>query len=209
MPPGLLNTLPVSGDPALAEQVAAAGGALGSISQDELLKLGSSLAVTKYAVDKLRESTSQYDGQIPDLNWETVKTTIQPAFIAAAAGMVEAVMTMEVVNDLTETNNPNPNQQLFALSIGNFASGLLGTMGGGATIGLSMINCTNGANGRYRISGIVAAIAVLVMVLVAAPVIKVIPTASLVGVMVVVCTATFEWSSLPTIGASILPARVR
>ena len=152
---------------------------------------------------------SQYDGQIPDLNWETVKTTIQPAFIAAAAGMVEAVMTMEVVNDLTETNNPNPNQQLFALSIGNFASGLLGTMGGGATIGLSMINCTNGANGRYRISGIVAAIAVLVMVLVAAPVIKVIPTASLVGVMVVVCTATFEWSSLPTIGASILPARVR
>lgn len=43
-------------------------------------------------------------------------------------------MTMEVVNDLTETNNPRPNQQLFALSVGNFVSGLLGTMGGGATV---------------------------------------------------------------------------
>lgn len=77
---------------------------------------------------------------VPALTGQTVLDAIEPAFIAAAAGMVEAVMTMEVVNDLTETPNPNPNQQLLALSIGNFLSGLLGTMGGGATIGLSVIN---------------------------------------------------------------------
>lgn len=71
---------------------------------------------------------------MPPLDWNTIAVATPPAFIAAAAGMVEAVMTMEVVNDLTETNNPRPNQQLFALSVGNFVSGLLGTMGGGATV---------------------------------------------------------------------------
>ena len=59
-----------------------------------------------------------------------------------------------------------------------------------------MINCTNGANGRYRVSGVVAAICVLLMILVASPLIKIIPTASLVGIMVIVCYHTFEWSSV-------------
>lgn len=128
----------------------------------------------------------QHTAFLPPFNWETIKTASGPAFIAAAAGLVEAVMTMEVVTDLTETSNPNPNQQLLALSLGNFISGLFGTLGGGATIGLSMINCHNGANGKYRISGIVAGIVVLLLILVATPVIKIIPTASLVGVMVIV-----------------------
>lgn len=151
----------------------------------------------------------QYDGLIPTVNWDTIKKTIAPGFIAAAAGMVEAVMTMEVVNDLTETNNPNPNQQLLALSVGNFLSALFGTMGGGATIGPSIICCTNGANGQYRISGVVAGVSVFLMVLVATPLISRIPTASMVGVMVIVCVATFEWSSLPVVGASLCPMRVR
>ena len=69
---------------------------------------------------------------------EVFRNILFPAFIAAAAGGVEAVMTMEVVNDLTETTNEAPNQQLIALSIGNLLSAMLGTMGGGATIGLSV-----------------------------------------------------------------------
>ena len=103
----------------------------------------------------------QYVSELPPLSWEVVGIVTFPAFIASAAGAVEAVMTMEVVNDLTETTNEAPNQQLIALSIGNFISGIYGTMGGGATIGLSVINCTSGANGIYRLSGIVAGIAVL------------------------------------------------
>lgn len=77
----------------------------------------------------------QYSNVLPPLTLEVVGKVVQPAFVAAAAGMVEAVMTMEVANDMTETNNPAPDQQLLALGIGNLLCGLLGTMGGGATIG--------------------------------------------------------------------------
>ena len=71
-------------------------------------------------------------------------------------------------------------------------------MGGGAT-GLSVINCTSGANGIYRLSGIIAGIAVLVFILVASPFIEALPTASLVGVMVIVIHGTFDWESLQII----------
>jgi len=77
----------------------------------------------------------QYSDVVPPLTLEVVGVVLQPAFVAAAAGMVEAVMTMEVANDMTETTNPAPDQQLLALGIGNLLCGLLGTMGGGATIG--------------------------------------------------------------------------
>ena len=112
---------------------------------------------------------------------------------------------MEVVNDRTETVTSLPNQQLIALSIGNAISAIYGTMGGGATIGLSVINCENGANGRYRISGVVAGITVFIFVLAAAPLIEIIPTASLVGVMVVVILSTMDWESLWMILLSFVP----
>lgn len=152
---------------------------------------------------------SQWEGQIPDFNLDTLQKTITPAFIAAAAGAVECVLTMEVVNDLTGTGNDSPNQQLYALSLGNFISGLFGTMGGGATIGLSVINCMNGASGLFRISGVIASCLVLIFILVLSVLIQAIPTASLVGLMVVVCFNTFDWESLQMIIASSLPLRCR
>ena len=119
-------------------------------------------------------------------------------------------MTMEVVNDLTETGNEAPNQQLVALSIGNAISAIFGTMGGGvAFIGLSVINCNSGANGRYRLSGIFAGIMVFIFVLAAAPLIEIIPTASLVGVMVVVILGTFDWESLLIIAVTLMPQSLR
>ena len=152
----------------------------------------------------------QYAGQIPPyFSWETLSIVTMPAFIAAAAGAVEAVMTMEVVNDMTETDNQSPNQHLFALSLGNFVSALFGTMGGGATIGLSVLNCVSGANGMYRISGIVAGITVLIFVLAASAFIEAIPTASLVGVMVIVVTSIFDWESLQIVLTTMLPMRMR
>ena len=155
-------------------------------------------------------SDPQYAGTIPPyFTWETLSIVAGPAFIAAAAGGVEAVMTMEVVNDLTETTNESPNQQLIALSIGNFLSGIFGTMGGGATIGLSVINCQSGANGRYRFSGIVAGIMVFIFVLAASAFIEIIPTASLVGVMVIVIVGTFDWESLSIIFTTALPLTLR
>jgi len=145
----------------------------------------------------------RYD--IPPLNWDAVRKATVPAFLAAAAGMVEAVMTMEVVNDLTETDNPYPDQQLLSLGIGNFLAGMLGTMGGGATIGPSIINCTNGANGKYRLSAVIAAVFMLTIILAASPLISVIPTASLVGIMAVICFHTFEWNAVPVVFFSLLP----
>ena len=154
------------------------------------------------------EATDPLQRLVP-LNWDTFKIVAWPAFIASAAGAVEAVMTMEVVNEMTETGNNRPNQQLIALSIGNFISGIFGTMGGGATIGMSVLNCTNGSNGRFRLSGIVAGITILIFILVASPFIDIIPTASLVGVMIVVIYGTFDWSSIPIILTTFLPMKVR
>lgn len=177
----------------------------------------------------------QYEDELAPFNWDTLSVCIFPAFIAAAAGAVEAVMTMEVVNDLTETGNEAPNQQLVALSIGNAISAIFGTMGtylhpislllhsaysisrqthtlsigGGATIGLSVINCNSGANGRYRLSGVFAGIMVFTFVLAAAPLIEIIPTASLVGVMVVVIIGTFDWESLLIIIVTLMPQSLR
>ena len=146
---------------------------------------------------------------LPSIDFELLKKIAFPAFIAAAAGAVECVMTMEVVNDLTESTNPAPNQQLYALSVANFAGGMLSTMGGGATIGVSVINCTNGANGRYKISGVVAAIVVLIFILALSDFIEIMPTASLVGIMVVVVYKTFEWSSIPLVVTSLMPQQLR
>ena len=68
----------------------------------------------------------QYVGKIAPFSWETLQICFLPAFIAAVAGAVEAVMTMEVVNDLTEMVNECPNQQLIALSIDNVISAIYG-----------------------------------------------------------------------------------
>ena len=147
--------------------------------------------------------------KLAPLNLNTLKIVAWPAFIASAAGAVEAVMTMEVVNEMTETPNNRPNQQLIALSIGNFISGIFGTMGGGATIGESVINCTSGSNGWFRLSGIVAGFTMLIFILAASPFIDIIPTASLVGFMVIVIYEVFDWESVPIIITTFLPMKVR
>lgn len=151
----------------------------------------------------------QWVGEIPPPNWDTFLVCVVPAFIAAAAGAIECVLTMEVVNDMTNSGNESPNQQLYALSLGNFISGLFGTMGGGATIGLSAICCNNGANGNFRISGVIASLCVFSFVMVFSFLIKVIPTSSLIGLMVIMCYDIFDWESLKMIVASSLPLRIR
>ena len=149
----------------------------------------------------------QYD--VPPFTWAVLQKVAWPAFVAAAAGGVEAVLTMNVIDEMTETENPRPNQQLIALSIGNFVGGLLGTMGGGATIGPSIVNIGAGANGKYKISTIVAGLCMLLYVLVAEPVVALVPTSALVGVMCIVVYQTFEWSAIPIVLTTLLPQSVR
>jgi sulfate permease, SulP family len=117
---------------------------------------------------------------------------ISTAVLLAAVGLIESLMTLNLVDDMTETRGSG-NKECVAQGAANFVNGLFGGMGGCAMIGQSIINVNSG--GRGRLSGITAAVGLLCFVLFAAPLIEQIPLASLVGVMFMVVIGTFAWSS--------------
>lgn len=139
-------------------------------------------------------------------NWGLILST---AFLLAAVGLIESLMTLNLVDDLTETRGSG-NRECVAQGGANILNGLFGGMGGCAMIGQSIINVNSG--GRGRLSGVVAAIALLCFVLFGAPLIEQIPIAALVGVMFMVVIGTFAWSSfriinkIPTADAIVLIA---
>lgn len=114
------------------------------------------------------------------------------AVILAAIGLIESLMTLNLVDELTETRG-NANKECMAQGGANIITGLFGGMGGCAMIGQSIINIKGG--GRGRLSGIVAAVLLLVFILFASTYIEQIPIAALVGVMFMVVVGTFAWSS--------------
>ena len=122
-------------------------------------------------------------------HWDLIIST---AFILAAVGLIESLMTLNLVDEITETRG-NGNRECIAQGGANVLNGLFGGMGGCAMIGQSIINVDSG--GRGRLSGAVAAIALLCFVLFGAPLIEQIPIAALVGVMFMVVIGTFAWSS--------------
>lgn len=122
-------------------------------------------------------------------HWPLIVST---AFILAAVGLIESLMTLNLVDELTETRGSG-NRECVAQGSANILNGLFGGMGGCAMIGQSIINVESG--GRGRLSGTVAAVALLMFVLFAAPLIEQIPIAALVGVMFMVVIGTFAWSS--------------
>lgn len=122
-------------------------------------------------------------------HWDLILST---AFILAAVGLIESLMTLNLVDELTETRGSG-NRECIAQGSANVLNGLFGGMGGCAMIGQSIINVNSG--GRGRLSGAVAAIALLCFVLFGAPLIEQIPIAALVGVMFMVVIGTFAWSS--------------
>ncbi|WP_298519152.1 SulP family inorganic anion transporter [uncultured Kordia sp.] len=114
------------------------------------------------------------------------------AFILAAIGLIESLMTLNLVDELTETRG-NGNRECLAQGGANILNGLFGGMGGCAMIGQSIINIKGG--GRGRLSGVVAAVALLCFILFASGLIEQVPIAALVGVMFMVVIGTFAWSS--------------
>lgn len=122
-------------------------------------------------------------------HWDLILST---AFILAAVGLIESLMTLNLIDEMTETRG-NGNRECIAQGGANVLNGLFGGMGGCAMIGQSIINVDSG--GRGRLSGAVAAIALLCFVLFGAPLIEQIPIAALVGVMFMVVIGTFAWSS--------------
>ncbi|MEM1351439.1 MAG: SulP family inorganic anion transporter [Pseudomonadota bacterium] len=127
------------------------------------------------------------------LNWETLEIILPYAVILAAIGLIESLLTLNLVGDMTNQRG-GASQECIAQGVANTVTGFFGGMGGCAMIGQSMINVKSG--GRTRVAGIAAALFLLLFILVAAPVIELIPLAALVGVMFMVVIGTFAWNSL-------------
>ncbi len=126
------------------------------------------------------------------LNWSTFIFVFPYALILAAIGLIESLMTLNLIDDLTETRG-NGNKECVAQGSANIITGLFGGMGGCAMIGQSIINIKSG--GRGRLSGIVAALTLLAFILFGSSYIERVPIAALVGVMFMVVVGTFAWSS--------------
>ena len=126
------------------------------------------------------------------VNWETLEIILPYAVILAAIGLIESLLTLNLVGEMTGKRG-GASQECIAQGLANTATGFFGGMGGCAMIGQSMINVKSG--GRTRIAGIAAALFLLIFILVGAPVIEMIPLAALVGVMFMVVIGTFAWNS--------------
>jgi SulP family sulfate permease len=133
--------------------------------------------------------------QVP-LTLETLYIVLPYAAILAAIGLIESLLTLNLVDEITDTRG-QPNRESLAQGAANVVAGFFATMGGCAMIGQSMININNGA--RHRLSGVVAAVFLLGFILFLAPWIEQIPLAALVGLMFVVSQKTFAWGSLQTL----------
>ena len=131
--------------------------------------------------------------EIVPLTWSTLKIIFPFAIILCGVGLIESLMTLTLIDDITETRG-NGNRECVGQGAANIICGLFGGMGGCAMIGQSLINVNSG--GRGRLSGITAAVCLLLFVLFLAPIIEQIPMAALVGVMGMVVIGTFEWASL-------------
>jgi SulP family sulfate permease len=129
--------------------------------------------------------------QIP-FTLDAFRTILPYSILAASVGLIESLMTLTLVDEITETRGFG-NQECIGQGIANIFNGFFGGMGGCAMIGQSMINIR--AGGRGRTSGITAAISLLAFIIFGAPLIEQIPLAALVGVMFMVVLGTFEWSS--------------
>lgn len=128
-------------------------------------------------------------------NIETLMLIFPYAAIVAGVGLIESLLTLNIVDEITETRGRG-NKEAVAQGAANILSGVFSGMGGCAMIGQSLINVSNGA--RARLSGIVAAVMLLVFVMFGSGLIEKVPMAALTGLMIMVAIGTFEWASLKT-----------
>jgi SulP family sulfate permease len=134
---------------------------------------------------------------LPDipLSLETLTLIFPYALIVAGVGLIESLLTLNIIDEITETRGSG-NKEAVAQGLANVLSGIFSGMGGCAMIGQSLINISNGA--RARLSGVVAAVVLLLFVMFGANLIEQVPMAALTGLMIMVAIGTFEWSSLRT-----------
>ena len=126
------------------------------------------------------------------LTWETFMIILPAGAIVAAVGLTEGLLTLNLVDEITETKG-NGSRESLAQGASNILNGFFSGMGGCPMIAQTLVNLSAGS--RSRVSGVIAALAILMIILIAAPIIEKIPMAALTGVMMVVAFLTFKWSS--------------
>ena len=129
------------------------------------------------------------------LTFETLQIIFPYAAIVAGVGLIESLLTLNIIDEITETRGRG-NKEAVAQGIANMLSGVFSGMGGCAMIGQSLINISSGA--RARLSGIVASVMLLVFIMFGSSLIEQVPMAALTGLMIMVSIGTFEWASLRT-----------
>ncbi|TPE43821.1 SulP family inorganic anion transporter [Pontibacter mangrovi] len=156
--------------------------------------------VLGFGIDtKLVKDIAAVSGSLPPFHIPEVPLTLEMlqiifpyALIMAGVGLTESLLTLNLVDEITGTRG-NGNRESIAQGSANLLNGFFFGMGGCAMIAQTLVNLSAGA--RARLAGIVAALAILTIILVGAPVIELVPMAALVGVMVMVAIGTFEWIS--------------
>ena len=128
---------------------------------------------------------------------ETLYIIFPYALIVAGVGLIESLLTLNLIDEITETRGWG-NKEAVAQGLANTVTGFFSGMGGCAMIGQSLINISSGA--RARVSGIVASVMLLVFIMFGADLIEEVPMAALTGLMIMVSVGTFEWASLRTFG---------
>lgn len=127
---------------------------------------------------------------------------IMQGVLLAIAGLVQCLMTVQVVTSYVKTE-PHLPSVVWSTGLANVVSGFLGGMGGDAMIGLSTINCLNG--GKGRLAPTVTATGVALGTMVAYPVLDFVPVSALAGVMIVVVLHTFKWGKIPLVLSALVP----
>ena len=149
---------------------------------------------TKQVADIASISGSLPPFHIPEIpiTWETFLIILPYGAIMAAVGLTEGLLTLNLVDEITASKG-NSNRECLAQGTANIANGFFFGMGGCPMIAQTLVNLSAGS--RARLSGIIAAITILIIILVGAPIIELVPLAALTGVMIMVAIGTFEWAS--------------
>ena len=166
-----------------------------------------SAIVIGFGVDTLTVADTMAEGEsikggfppisIPQIpyTWQSFMIILPYAGIVAGVGLIESLLTLNIIDEITETRGSG-NKECVAQGTANILSGFLSGMGGCAMIGQSLINTSSGA--RARLSGIMAAVMLLVFIMFGSSLIERLPMAALVGLMFMVAIGTFEWASFKT-----------
>ncbi len=150
---------------------------------------------TKTVADIASISGNLPSFHIPDLPFslETLQIIFPYALIMSGVGLIESLLTLSMVDEITNTKG-NANKESVAQGLANITNGFFGGMGGCAMVAQTLVNLNAGS--RARLSGIIASVTILIIILVGAPFIEKIPMAALVGVMMMVAISTFQWVSI-------------